>query len=287
MTIVIKQLHKCSRIQSNEHQDNIRTATLYFRVTGTQNEVSALEAMRQDTTTVPTTFNGCALDSFSVVDWLGVNGFEIEALYKRSSGNGISSSASLPPETEEFHGSLQGIHIAYSKAFREKDYGESSETTVNRGHQIEPLEDGVNAVGCDTYTAVGQLIIRHYFRTLSRSDEIAIENLLNHVNDDTFRGRAAGTLLFSAFDVTPIGTGNDAYVECVYTFSYMPNGTATFKGDNGDISITKKGWEYAWAKYFVNDQGTGGVTREVQYACAEVVFDSATFSSSTLKISAS
>lgn len=282
MSITIKQLHKVSNIQTNEHRDHITEATLYFKVLGVNDEVAALAACRADTTNIPTSYNGCLLNSFRVVDWMGVNGFEVEAQYKRNYGNGISSD--LPDETEEFHASLQGIHIAYSKRFRYKSVNDSSETSVNFGHQIEPTEEGLNAVGCDTFTVVGQLVIRHYFRTLSRADEMAIEALLNHVNDATFRGRPAGTLLFSNFDKVEVGSGSDAYVECTYSFSYMPNGTATFKGETDEISITKNGWEYGWAQYY-KSESTG--LQEVLAAYAEGVFDTATFSQSTLKISAS
>ena len=282
MAITIKQLHKVANVQTNEHRDHITEATLYFKVLGVTDEAAALAACRADTTNIPTSYNGCLLNSFRVVDWMGVNGFEVEAQYKRNYGNGISSD--LPDETEEFHASLQGIHIAYSKRFRYKSVNDSSETNVNFGHQIEPTEDGINAVGCDAFTVVGQLVIRHCFRTLSRADEMAIEALLNHVNDATFRGRPAGTLLFSNFDKVEVGSGADAYVECTYSFSYMPNGTATFKGATDEISITKNGWEYGWAHYY-KSESTG--LQEVLMAYAEGVFDTATFSQSTLKISAS
>lgn len=282
MAVTIKQLHKVSNVQTNEHRDHITEATLYFKVLGVTDEAAAVAACRADTTNIPTSYNGCLLNSFRVVDWMGVNGFEIEAQYKRNYGNGISSD--LPDETEEFHASLQGIHIAYSKYFREKSVNDSEETSANFGHQIEPTEDGINAVGCDAFTATGQLVIRHCFRTLSRADEMAIEALLNHVNDATFRGRPAGTLLFSNFDKVEVGSGADAYVECTYSFSYMPNGTAKFRGATSSVSITKAGWEYAWAQYY-KSESTG--LQEVLIAYAEGIFDTATFSQSTLKISAS
>ena len=282
MAVTIKQLHKVSNVQTNEHRDHITEATLYFKVLGVTDEAAALAACRADTTNVPTSYNGCLLNSFRVVDWMGVNGFEVEAQYKRNYGNGISSD--LPDETEEFHASLQGIHIAYSKYFREKSVNDSEETSANFGHQIEPTEDGINAVGCDAFTATGQLVIRHCFRTLSRADEMAIEALLNHFNDATFRGRPAGTLLFSNFDKVEVGSGADSYVECTYAFSYMPNGTAKFRGATSSVSITKAGWEYAWAQYY-KSESTG--LQEVLIAYAEGIFDTATFSQSTLKISAS
>lgn len=281
MSITIKQLHKVASIRSDEHNDRINEATLYFRVLGTRDEAAAIAAMRADTTNVPTSYGGCLLDSFRVSDWMGVNGFEVEAIYKRNYGVGISSD--IPAETEEFHGNLQTIHIAYSNSYRTKGINDSAETSVGFGHQIEPMEDGVNAVGCDGFAVVGQLIIKHCFSSLSRSDEIAIENLLGHVNSNSFRGRAAGSLLFSNFDRVPYG---NAYVECTYTFSYIPNGMATFKGDNGDISITKNGWEYAWAKYVTNNAGQSGESHDVEYACAEnVVKGISAFNNTTLKIS--
>lgn len=282
MAVTIKQLHKVSNVQTNEHRDHITEATLYFKVLGVTDEAAALAACRADTTNIPTSYNGCLLNSFRVVDWMGVNGFEVEAQYKRNYGNGISSD--LPDETEEFHASLQGIHIAYSKYFREKSVNDSEETSANFGHQIEPTEDGINAVGCDAFTATGQLVIRHCFRTLSRADEMAIEALLNHVNDATFRGRPAGTLLFSNFDKVEVGSGADSYIECTYSFSYMPNGTAKFRGATSSVSITKAGWEYAWAQYY-KSESTG--LQEVLIAYAEGIFNTATFSQSTLKISAS
>ena len=281
MAITIKQLHKCSNVQTNEHRDQVTEATLHFKVLGVTDEAAALSACRADTTTIPTSYNGCLLNSFRVVDWMGVNGFEVEAQYKRNYGNGISSD--LPDETEEFHASLQGIHIAYSKYFREKSVNDSEETSANFGHQIEPTEDGINAVGCDAFTATGQLVIRHCFRTLSRADEMTIEALLNHVNDATFRGRPAGTLLFSNFDKVEVGSGADSYVECTYSFSYMPNGTAKFRGATSSVSITKAGWEYAWAQYY-KSESTG--LQEVLIAYAEGIFDTATFNQTNLKISA-
>lgn len=281
MAVTIKQLHKVSNVQTNEHRDHITEATLYFKVLGVTDEAAALSACRADTTNIPTSYNGCLLNSFRVVDWMGVNGFEIEAQYKRNYGNGISSD--LPDETEEFHASLQGIHIVFSKGWRQKAEGASSETTFNFGHQIEPTEDGINAIGCDAFTTVGQLVIRHCFRTLSRADEMAIEALLNHVNDAAFRGRPAGTLLFSNFDKVEVGSGADAYVECTYSFSYMPNGTATFRGTYTSVDISKLGWEYAWGKYYKS----AGNTSEVEGAYAEKIFDTATFNQTTLKISAS
>lgn len=279
MTISISELHKCEEIRTNEHKDYVTEATLYFKVTGTTSETEAIAAMRSDTTTVPTTYNGCSLDSFRVSDWMGVNGFEIEAIYKRSSGGGISSSSSLPDETVRLSGDLMPIHVAYSKGYRD-----SSNTDYAYGHQIEPTADGVNAVGCDSYSATGTLVITSYFRTLSMANRIAIMAYLNHVNSNTFRGFAAGTLLFSHFEANEIGDGSDAYVECEYVFSYQPNGTATFKGDNDTLSVTKYGWEYAWGEYQM-EESSGTTYRNVIGAYAEKLFDTATFDSTTLQIS--
>lgn len=277
MAITISQLHKSSDIRTNEHKDYVTEATLYYKVVGTTSEVEAIAAMRADTTTVPTSYQSCLLDSFRVTGWMGINGFEIEAVYKRNYGNGISSS--LPDESVRLSGDLMPIHVAYSKGYRD-----ASATEYAYGHQIEPTADGVNCVGCDSYSATGTLVITSYFRTLSMANRIAIMAYLNHVNANTFRDFPAGTLLFSHFDVVEVGDGSDAYVECEYVFSYQANGTATFKGDNDTLSVTKYGWEYAWGEYQM-EESSGTTYRNVVGAYAEKLFDSATFDSTTLQIS--
>lgn len=66
----------------------------------------------------------------------------------------------------------------------------------------------------------------------------------NPVNDSTFRGQAAGTVLFMGCSGSPRGQGDD--YEITFRFAAKPNLTGI---EVGDIqAFDKEGWDYVWIR---------------------------------------
>jgi hypothetical protein len=76
-------------------------------------------------------------------------------------------------------------------------------------------------------------------------DKNTLFALTGKVNDDTFKGLAAGECLFLGASGTLRDSGEDW--EITYSFAASPNRTGITVGSI--TSIAKKGWEYLWVEY--------------------------------------
>ena len=79
-------------------------------------------------------------------------------------------------------------------------------------------------------------------------------SLTGRVNNNTFKGLAAGDCLFLGAQGTRRGAGADDLWEISYQFAGSPNVTGLSVGPITNIS--KLGWEYLWVRYAVAEDAT-------------------------------
>ena len=109
--------------------------------------------------------------------------------------------------------------------------------------------DGKNVAGVDIHVPVFQFSETHYFRdaTVTNAFKRAIMVATSHVNSGTFRGHAAGEVLFLGASGQRQGDDTDDLWEISYRFMGQENKTGLSVGDI--TGIAKKGWQYLWIKY--------------------------------------
>ena len=165
----------------------------------------------------------------------------VKVNYAYNSAGGFSS-VQLPPETVTFDGSAATVHITNSRNTVHR-YG----SAPNYGGAIDVQNHEVR--GCDVYYPNPTMNIVHCFSAAQMTTAFRNRLLFKtcHVNDATFRGFAAGELLYLTSRITQQGTGRKRYYQVDYTFLISPNQEdmefGSLKG------IDKKGWQYLWLRY--------------------------------------
>ena len=106
---------------------------------------------------------------------------------------------------------------------------------------------------------------------------LTVGGLTYHVNNATFRGLPAGSVLLE--DATGDQSAKDPlYLDVTYSFLYSPNATGLVVGDI--TGIAKQGHQYLWVEYRTEDPGGGAVKlpKRPSQVNVERVFDTADFS---------
>lgn len=109
--------------------------------------------------------------------------------------------------------------------------------------------DGRSVRGCDIVVPVYKWSETKYFYDFQITDayKTILRNLTGRVNDDTFKGFAAGEVLFLGVSGTRGGDFGNASWELLFNFASSPNRTGI---EIGDITgVAKKGWEYMDIRY--------------------------------------
>jgi hypothetical protein len=184
---------------------------------------------------------------------------------------------SQPPVTGEsvynFEVSGETKHITQSLAtIASYPTGSGSATPDFKG-AVNVNDQGVD--GVDIQVGTFGFSETHYISdaAVTESYKTALAGLVYHVNDDTFRGHAAGEVLFIGASGTKRG---DEDWEITYRFEVSKNVTGLAVGDLTGIS--KKGWEYLWVRYkAVKDATANVLVRVPEFAYVERVYDKADF----------
>ncbi|MFN8730574.1 MAG: hypothetical protein ACK5Z4_12025, partial [Planctomyces sp.] len=104
----------------------------------------------------------------------------------------------------------------------------------------------------------------------------AIFSCTGKTNAGSFRGFAAGEVLFLGATGSKRGDGPDDNWEITFRFAASPNQTGLSVGSITGIS--KKGWEYLWVRYAdAEDSGSGAIIKKPIAAYVERVYDQANF----------
>lgn len=100
----------------------------------------------------------------------------------------------------------------------------------------------------------------HYFTDayVTEAYKLTVASLTGSVNSGTWRGNAAGSVKFMGARGSK--RGRDQW-QITYLFEYSPNKTSiVIGGGSGWPTITvpaKKGWEYMWIEYEIDEDTTG------------------------------
>lgn len=148
-------------------------------------------------------------------------------------------------------------------------------TAPDFGGAIGVTADGID--GVDVVVPASQFAETHYISSAS-ADALrdAILDLTGKVNHATFKGRAAGEVLFLGASGSKRGGPDGEDYEITFRFAVSPNATGLSVGDI--TGIDKKGWEYLWVRYQdIVDDDAGVVVKRPLAAYVERLYQSGDF----------
>lgn len=152
-------------------------------------------------------------------------------------------------------------------------YAPSGETAADFSGAINVSDDGID--GADIFAGAFAFSETHYFddSTITSAYKSTLAGLAFKVNDASFRGFAAGEVLFTGANGTRRGSGK---WEITYNFRVLPNATGLTVGSI--TGIAKKGWELMWVRYRPEKDATANViVRVPESVHIEQVYDTASF----------
>ncbi|NLF86699.1 MAG: hypothetical protein GX571_11410 [Lentisphaerae bacterium] len=111
--------------------------------------------------------------------------------------------------------------------------------------------------------------------TVTTSYKYTLFSLTGKVNNNSFKGLAAGECLFLGASGSKRGTDD---WEITFRFAGSPNRTGLTVGPISGIS--KKGWEYLWVRYAdIEDTASHTLVKQPIGAYVEKVYEEGSFSS--------
>ena len=243
------------------------TAVLKYLVTGTGDEQAALTALA---TASPGAYNGLARTTWTAAPigdgsdaWDGTVNYALVSSAPRPVGQSTYS-FDTGGGTQHITQAKQHIHT-YSLEATDPDLGGAI------GY------DGQDVQGCDITVPVYNFSETHYLaaETVTDAYKGALFALTGKVNSDTFRGCAAGEVLFLGASGTQ-RQGDNAW-EITFRFAASPNATDLVVGPIAGIA--KKGWEYLWVQYEdYADNTAKALIKRPHRVYVERVYDLAAFS---------
>lgn len=255
---------------------NNGSAELTYIISGTSDETTALSNLAS---TAPTSFQGFSRLSRQIEPLGDPTVTEKWEATVRYGVNNTAGSSSESGETSVFTfetgGGSQNVKQSISTI---NSYAPSGETAANFKGSINVTDNGTSqeVSGVDIVIPVYNFSETHYIddTTVDSAYKGTIYSLTGKVNDDTFKGFPAGSLLFLGASGTKRGAD---YWELTFKFSASPNKTGLTVGDI--TGITKKGWEYLWVSYETKTDATAGRTVKVPASVyIEKVYDEGDFS---------
>jgi len=244
------------------------SAELVYTVRGTNDD---LAARAQAETTSPATYDAMPRQTVSV-EPVGDELWEAVVRY------GKNQAGSLPEPGDSIFSFDTGggtQHITQSKD-TVSTHAASGTTAPDFQGAIGVTADGVE--GVDITVPVYQFSETHYFpnSAVTGAYKGALFSLTGKVNTGTFRGFAAGEVLFLGATGSKRGTGPDDDWEITFRFAASPNATGLSVGPINGIS--KKGWEYLWVRYAdQEDTGSHAIVKRPVAAYVERVYDDGGF----------
>jgi hypothetical protein len=220
---------------------------------------------------VPSTItsNGVALyrKSLRIDEQLAATAWRLTARYEKNPWV-------LTPSKFSFETAGGTQHITQSKA-TVNSYGPLKSAKLKGAIGF----DGKTVKGCEIVVPKYEWSETHYLDVATVNDayKLAVANLTGKVNDDTFRGFAAGEVLFLGASGSWTGQSINDPWEVVFRFAREPNATGL---EVGDISgIAKGGWHYLWVYYADEaDEAIGMNVKTPGAVYVERVYDSGDFS---------
>lgn len=212
--------------------DNASAERLYLAV-GYDSESAALTAAQAE---APATYAGLEQRTAEITEIISETMQRISVKY----GNTPMGETYYPGSSFDTTGGTQ--HITQSLANMGKYWPNGVDEPPALSGAIG--FDGENVSGCDIVMPVGNWSEKRYLDDGDVNQGL-YHSLTGKVNNGTFLGYAAGTVLFMGAS----GSRNAklGLWEIDFKFAYSPNRSNLTVGD---ITVTtKKGWEYMWVRY--------------------------------------
>ena len=213
------------------------------------------------------------LKSIEIAERINHTTFKVNAVYEplvfdTGDGGGDSNEPSFNFDTG---GGTK--HITQSLS----TIGKFPATAPDFAGAVEVDNEG-NVNGVDIAMPVMNFSETHYFSPgrVSTSYKKRIAELTGCVNSGSFKGYAAGEVLFLGASGSRRGKRSSDYWEITFKFAVSPN-TKNFKA--GAITVTsKKGWDYLWVRY-ADDVSTDrkALIKKPVAAYVEKVYEQASF----------
>ena len=252
-------------MESREVTDG-QAATLYYAIDGTSSESDAIAALKA---TAPTTVRGLVRQPVEIepifTDTLTLDAGRWRGIVRY----GQSRIHSSPTGTSSFAFDTGGgtQHITQSIG----TVGSYPEGAPDHGGAIQVHDNVVE--GVDIIVPVYQFTETHVLPSSSVTTAYKgqVFQLTGRVNDAAFKGCAAGECLF--LGATGSSRDDGDWV-ITYRFAASPNKTGISVGSI--TGIAKKGWEYLWVSYAL-DEDAGRPVKKPIAAYVEKVYEIGSF----------
>lgn len=185
------------------------------------------------------------LKSIELAERINQTTFKVTAVYEPlvfDTGDGASGNSNEPSFNFDTGGGTK--HITQSL----QTVGKFPATAPDFAGAVEVDNEG-NVNGVDIAMPVMNFSETHYFSPgrVSTSYKKRIAELTGKVNSGSFKGYAAGEVLFLGASGSRRGKRSTDYWEITFKFAVSPNVTNLKAGTI--IVSSKKGWDYLWVRY--------------------------------------
>lgn len=209
---------------------------------------------------------------------VGPNRYEATVTYGPDPGGTPAIQPALGEWAYEFETSLESQQVFVSRStvatYRDTTVFPNPGDAPNFGGAIQVTDKG--AEGVDVLVPTSRFLIRFNAPadTVTSSYQLAVENLVGKVNNATFLGRAAGTVLFEG--VTGSLQNYDSW-SLTFSFRFRANRTGIQIGNIAGIAVD--GWDLLWVFSVDTDEpGVGKPLRKPHAVYVERVYDRGDFS---------
>ena len=233
------------RDQTVDAKGNVTEIEIPYFVFGASDEDAALSAARS--TAAGKSVRGMNLDSVEVVERINADTWKVKAIFaEEDDGTDDDIEDDGEEETVSFAFDTGGGTMHRSQSL--KTVGKFPNDAPDFNGAIEVDNEGnVNGVDVtmpvlnftETHTMAGSRVTTSYKKTIA--------SLTGTVNRGSFRGFAAGEVLFLGASGTKRSKKLSAPWEITFRFAVSPNQSSL---EVGKLKVSgKKGWNYLWVRY--------------------------------------
>ena len=230
------------REQTVNAKGEVTEIEIPYLVFGAADEDAALSAARGSAKSV----RGMALDSLEVVERINGDTWKVKAVYEAEDSENPSDDDPTEDETSSFAFDTGGGTMHRNQSIRTVSKVPDDAPDFNGAIEVDN-EGNVNGVDVtmpvlnftETHTMAGSRVSTSYKKTLAA--------LTGTVNGSSFRGFAAGEVLFLGASGTKRSKKASAPWEITFRFAVSPNQSGL---SVGKLRVSnKKGWDYLWVRY--------------------------------------
>jgi hypothetical protein len=231
------------RDQKVDSEGKVTEIEIPYLVFEAMDEDAALSAARS--TASARSVSGMLLDSLEVMERINADTWKVKAIYAIDDGE-TEVDDSGEEETVSFAFDTGGGTMHLNQSLKTISKSPNDAPDFNGAIEVDN-EGNINGVDVtmpvlnftETHTMNGSKVTTSYKKTVA--------SLTGTVNRSSFRGFAAGEVLFLGASGTKRSKKANAPWEITYRFAVSPNQTSL---EVGKLKVSsKKGWDYLWVRY--------------------------------------